>query len=706
MLVGVGAYAMRGLRGRAGAPFYCDENRVNWGRTRRVSLDSDKTPADEIPAAKREPVPELDPEAREAAGRESQFDEPDTASEFETGGDESFVSPETRPVPQVFDHTDRPPAEDEDVVTDFPEVESDRHEETETRTERPRPPSATELEPEREDFTKTDEPVESANASIYPGQMQAVRAPGWDQSAHVSRADMEKRAGGAKRHSPESAPELSPASSPMLEAFEDERKHDDPNAPAMAPLDHDHTETPPPPTSRQNRKFTAVDAAAKELARAALQAEIEREEKQAMTRYEPEEGEVPPSPEVAKRFDVILQLGKGGMAVVYLCRDPRRNGKILAVKDIRAELKPGMKVEQRVEHEAMLLKDLDHKGIVKVYDFLKFHRGSAIVMEYIDGLPLDHEIGAGRRIAWDFAARVMKEIGEALQYAHEHGVIHRDIKPDNILWSERHNVMKLVDFGLARLFGETPDVQMTRTGMVVGTPHYMSPEQVSGKPLDPRSDVYSLGATIYYLLTGQRHVEGTNIMDILEQQRSKDIKPPSHVQRDVPAFLSYIIGRMMEIKPEDRYQNMQEMVDDLERAMEAPDHFLEGKRPVKRYAGAELAPFAGNEFFDDLPSDLQPGASDRVTARVAGRRRTTKRRSDSSLEAVAEQMLEEDVTPAQISGMLKEISARLEKAEKRMVGPGLLVLIVLLCVLIVVLAIVGGLMFAAREGYVDRILGL
>lgn len=632
----------------------------------------------------------------------------DTARDVDdTDNSDTFVSPEggLKRVAESFtddidDDTDTGTEDDEDSHAPTVMPDGERAVPSGFKTTVPPPASgfhsakrksrkgdATELEPEADDFQQTD--TDSPARSQYPGQMSAVRAPGWDQSTRAG-PDSVKRRRKSGRHRPGSAPELHPSESPSLQS-------EMPDHPRSAP-DKDDTGA----ETRRRAQYNAVDAAAKELARAALHAEIEREEKRAMGRYEPEEGEVPPSPEVAKRFDVVLQLGRGGMAVVYLCRDPRRNGKILAVKDIRAELKPGMKVEQRVEHEAMLLKQLNHKGIVKVYDFLKFPRSSAIVMEYIDGLPLDHEIGAGRRIAWDFAARVLKEIGEALEYAHRHGVIHRDIKPDNILWSERHNVMKLVDFGLARLFGETPEIQMTRTGMVVGTPHYMSPEQVSGRPLDPRSDMYSLGATIYYLLTGQRHVEGSNVMDILEQQRSKNIKPPGQIRRDVPAFLSYVIGKMMEINPADRYQTMQEVVDDLVRAMKDPETFLRDKPPIKRFAGAPLAPFADRDSIDEELSAL---VGDRTTNRIHGRR-TTRNRSDSTIDRVVEQMLEEDATPAQISSMLKEISARLERAEKRLVGPGMLVLIILLCVLIVVLAIVGAIMFAAREGYLYSILGI
>ncbi|MCC7509783.1 MAG: serine/threonine protein kinase [Planctomycetes bacterium] len=624
--------------------------------------------------------------------------------------------------------TDRDPHARIERDSDRLERDSERlravEDETEVATE-----SATELAPESTTVVKADieaatevvpkEVVDDAISnetatetsgpgSLYPGKLPNVRAPGWDQSAYRSRDDMKPA------HRPQSAPELEPASVPNLAALPKHYPAPEPaSGVALTPVD-DNTATMPvakTPMPRNTRSgFTAVNEAAKELARAALAAEIEKEEKRALQSYEPEEGEIPPSPEVAKRFDVILQLGKGGMAVVYLCRDPRRHGRIFAVKDIRAEMKPGMKVEQRVEHEANLLKKLDHPGIVKVYDLMKFQRGSAIVMEYIDGLPLDHEIGAGRRINWEFGVRILHEIGAALQYAHDSGVIHRDIKPDNILWSERNSVMKLVDFGLARIFGDQTEVHMTRTGMVVGTPHYMSPEQVSGKPLDGRSDVYSFGATLYYLLTGQRHVEGSNVMEILEQQRSKEILPPSHIQRDIPAWLSYIIGKMMEIKPDDRYADMNAMLRDLELAQADPDNFLRSppRGPVKRYGKRDLAPASiEGEYLPEHGGDGRDSGQllppSRSTNRVSAPRHSTSRVVHD--EGAGPEPLPEGES-VQISALLQQISSRLESAEKRMVGPGTLVLIVLLSVLIVVLAIIGGLLYAAREGYIGYLLNL
>ncbi|MCB9894017.1 MAG: protein kinase [Planctomycetes bacterium] len=645
-------------------------------------------------------VPELDPEGGARP----------TASDFQHDALAGEVPDDTE-IDSALP-TDFEPAEDSvtEIDDDTDKPVSDRLDETNLPTRRNVRHDATELEPEsQEDLTATESSTEKSGASLYPGQLQSVRAPGWDQSGVVPRPQGDERRGTPRPAKPESAPMLEPASVPSLAAFHDPAPADD-DVPAMMPVDDAHSGT------RIRRHLTAVDQAAKELARAALQAEIEKEEKRALQHYTPEEGEIPPSPEVAKRFDVILQLGKGGMAVVYLCRDPRRKGKVLAVKDIRAEMKPGMKVEQRVEHEAMLLKELDHPGIVKVYDFLKFQRGSAIVMEFIDGLPLDHEIGAGRKITWDFGVRILREIGSALGYAHQHGVIHRDIKPDNILYSERHSIMKLVDFGLARMFGDQTEVHMTRTGMVVGTPHYMSPEQVGGKTLDQRSDVYSFGATLYYLLTGQRHVEGSNVMDILEQQRSKDIVPPSHLRRDIPAWLSYIIGKMMEVKPDDRYQNMQEVLDDVDLAEQDPDHFVHSnpRGPVKRYAGAELAPYGSEtdgvvgagEDSTSWPSSQSPLHADSSTSRALASTGRNTRRSLSEGDANQEvRALDEEVTPAQISAMLREISGRLERAEKQQVGPGMLVLIVLLSILIVMLLIAGGLLLAQREGYLARFFG-
>ncbi|CAG0995514.1 eukaryotic-like serine/threonine-protein kinase [Planctomycetaceae bacterium] len=495
---------------------------------------------------------------------------------------------------------------------------------------------------------------------------------------------------------------------------------------------------PPPPREEDDISESASESSSRGGAR---QDTAER----ALANLNLDEEEIPPSPEIAKRFDVVLQLGKGGMAVVYLCRDPRQKGKIVAVKDIRTELKPGMRMAERVEHEVMLLKELDHPRIVKVYDLLKFPRGSAIIMEYIDGLPLDHEIGAGRRITWDFGVRILREIGEALAYAHSRGVIHRDLKPDNILYSERHNMMKLVDFGLARLYGEEVDVSMTRTGMVVGTPHYMSPEQVSGKQLDQRSDVYSFGATLYYLITGQRHVEGSNIMDILEQQRSGNIVPPSYINRDMPEWLAYIIGKMMEIKADDRYQSMSEVLEDLHAAEADPINFVKNNRrgPVKRYGGRALMPFDGESeaagqlaegerkkartsrlqdepvpnfaAIASAPASLSPPmlqppalepAGDKPTNRVPERIEEGLPPLDSKQGVPVPPLAVAQLV--EISELVRDVSRRIQRTEEKVEKQGMsaltLFLIVMLSSLVSAAMIVGLFLYLHRTGQLDQFL--
>ncbi len=506
----------------------------------------------------------------------------------------------------------------------------------------------------------------------------------------------------------------------------------------------------PPPPEREDESESGRDYSDSGTSGSARQDTAER----ALANMNLDEEEIPPSPEIAKRFDVVLQLGKGGMAVVYLCRDPRQKGKIVAVKDIRTELKPGMRMAERVEHEVMLLKELDHPRIVKVYDLLKFPRGSAIIMEYIDGLPLDHEIGAGRRITWDFGVRILREIGEALAYAHSRGVIHRDLKPDNILYSERHNMMKLVDFGLARLYGEEVDVSMTRTGMVVGTPHYMSPEQVSGKQLDQRSDVYSFGATLYYLITGQRHVEGSNIMDILEQQRSGNIMPPSYINRDMPEWLAYIIGKMMEIKADDRYQSMSEVLEDLRAAEADPINFVKNNRRgvVKRYGGRPLMPYevepdvaAGDQDGERKPKartsrlqdEPQPNlaalppapisapaatpnsapamqplpqtatAAERPTNRVSERIEESLPALDSNQGMPAPPLAVAQLV--EISELVRDVSKRLQRTEEKVEKTGMsaltLFLIVMLSSLVSASLIVGLFLYLHRTGQLDQFLG-
>ena len=640
-----------------------------------------------------------------------------------------------------------------------------------------------------------------------PVTQAAIRAPGWDISGNVSREELERKRAitpapqkpvppvpSRAEAAPKSAAELAPVqtdsanllspirteSAGVLGAISTEQtsappaEAAKPPAPgqkkiefspdagdavlevtAEPPLDTTDIDAsrprgrspsgfraePPPPTRDEDDISESASESASR--RGARQDTAER----ALANLNLDEEEIPPSPEIAKRFDVVLQLGKGGMAVVYLCRDPRQKGKIVAVKDIRTELKPGMRMAERVEHEVMLLKELDHPRIVKVYDLLKFPRGSAIIMEYIDGLPLDHEIGAGRRITWDFGVRILREIGEALAYAHSRGVIHRDLKPDNILYSERHNMMKLVDFGLARLYGEEVDVSMTRTGMVVGTPHYMSPEQVSGKQLDQRSDVYSFGATLYYLITGQRHVEGSNIMDILEQQRSGNIVPPSYINRDMPEWLAYIIGKMMEIKADDRYQSMSEVLEDLRAAEADPVNFVRNNRRgvVKRYGGRPLMPYeaepdaaAGDQdgerkpkartarLQDEpmpnmavLPAALAPTSApalppvaeaaapgERPTHRVEDRIEESLPALDSNQGIPAPPLAVAQLV--EISELVREVSKRIQRTEEKVEQQGMsaltMFLIVMLSSLVSASMIVGLFLYLHRTGQLDQFL--
>jgi serine/threonine protein kinase len=245
----------------------------------------------------------------------------------------------------------------------------------------------------------------------------------------------------------------------------------------------------------------------------------------------------------------------------------------------------------------------------------------------------------------------------------------------------------------------------------------MSPEQVSGKVLDQRSDIYSFGATLYYLITGQRHVDGSNVMDILEQQRSKPIIPPGHLRRDIPAWVSYIVGKMMEIKPDDRFESMGAVLADVKHAENNPDTFVEQSRrgPVKRFNGLPLT-LPGAEtshqarVTEPIRTELPPGTG--ITQRKATARQkperpqvlvppaaTSTQRTRAAAHGVLELLGEdEQVSLAHISGALKDISARLEKAEKRNVSPGMLVLLVVLSALVVVLGVVGILLWLARSG--------
>ncbi|MEW6335770.1 MAG: serine/threonine-protein kinase [Acidobacteriota bacterium] len=274
------------------------------------------------------------------------------------------------------------------------------------------------------------------------------------------------------------------------------------------------------------------------------------------------------------RYEVEQVLGKGAMGTVYLGRDPVI-GRRLALKtlNVPAETDEAEEFRQRFLREAQAVGILTHSGIVTVYDAgVDDASGlSFIAMEFIDGKSLKDMLRAGHMFAFSEVARIGAALGAALDYAHSRGVVHRDIKPANILVTPQ-GVVKITDFGVARLESSN----LTATGQFIGTPNYMSPEQVTGASVDGRSDLFSLGVVLFELMTGQRPFTGGSVTEVGYKIVHEPPPIPSQMRPGLPPAFNPIVLKLLEKDPAKRYQKGA----DVTRALEALRRVLAG-------AGAE-----------------------------------------------------------------------------------------------------------------------
>jgi eukaryotic-like serine/threonine-protein kinase len=263
---------------------------------------------------------------------------------------------------------------------------------------------------------------------------------------------------------------------------------------------------------------------------------------------------------LAGRYEVVRRVGVGGMADVYLA-DDRKMGRQVALKILHPQYAGDDSFVERFRREALSAARLQHPNIVQIYDSGQEGDFNFIVMEYVEGRSLkDYLADEGGQLEVAEASRIAREVLTALAYAHRTGLVHRDIKPGNILLSEDGKV-QVTDFGIARAeAGST----MTQTGTILGTAYYLSPEQAQGLPLDGRSDIYSLGVVVYEMLTGRRPFEGDSPVSIAYKHVREMPRPPSTHRGDIPRSLEAIIMTAMAKRPEDRYSSAALMRRDLE----------------------------------------------------------------------------------------------------------------------------------------------
>jgi hypothetical protein len=260
---------------------------------------------------------------------------------------------------------------------------------------------------------------------------------------------------------------------------------------------------------------------------------------------------------LAGRYAIERELGRGGMAVVYLAHDLRHERHV-AVKVLRPDLAASVGA-QRFLREIKLAAKLSHQNIVALYDSGDADGFLYYVMPYVDGESLRHKLSREPQLAIDEALRLAQEIAEALDYAHEQGIIHRDIKPGNILLSRGHAL--IADFGIAKVMGKLGAPHLTSTGSSLGTPLYVSPEQASGDPgVSHRTDIYSLGCVLYEMLAGEPPFTGPSVQAILAKH-ALEPRPAVRILRDsVPVGVQTAIQRAMAKSPADRFPDCQAFV--------------------------------------------------------------------------------------------------------------------------------------------------
>jgi serine/threonine-protein kinase len=270
---------------------------------------------------------------------------------------------------------------------------------------------------------------------------------------------------------------------------------------------------------------------------------------------------------------IVDEVGAGGMAVVYKAiQEPL--GRTVAVKALKSSIATEAQFAERFEREARFMASLQQENIINVYDFIKLGGTMFIVMEYVEGIDLyDLLEQAPKRLSVEVATIICLQVARALNHAHFRGIIHRDIKPANIMLSHQGEV-KLMDFGIAR---DDRLTDLTETGTGLGTPSYMSPEQILGDKLDFRSDIFSVGIVLYQMVTGRKPFVEDDARTVMQKIRLDRYTSPRKINPAVPRTLEHIMGRCMEKLPANRYPTTQALIDDLQ-------DFLASRVPINHNA--------------------------------------------------------------------------------------------------------------------------
>jgi eukaryotic-like serine/threonine-protein kinase len=314
-------------------------------------------------------------------------------------------------------------------------------------------------------------------------------------------------------------------------------------------------------------------------------------------------------------YRVSQKLGEGGMGAVYLAEHPHI-GKKVALKILHAEFASNNDVVTRFFNEAKAVNDIGHPNIVDIVDYGVLTTGPSgeglvyFIMEFLPGITLTELIRRESPVPPERALNICLQVADALAASHKANIVHRDLKPDNIILIQRgreKDFVKLLDFGIAKLTGDQPGSRRTRTGLVMGTPAYMSPEQCEGRGnVDHRADVYALGIVLYEMITGRVPFYGEGYGEVLVQHLTQAPPPPSTIRGLIPPHVEQVILKALEKRPEMRFPTM----DEMSKALMDPVGYVEARGGIANFLRTEITPT--NEPVAPV-SRLTPSPASRLT---------------------------------------------------------------------------------------------